>query len=295
MNVLERLSLYPCRANRRRWHGRSLAGAIVVLLAGAVSPVAATEGPAGRSTTPTGGAAEQGPAPIRTTPAAPGAFRVAVFGESFSPGPVAAALNADPRIDAAVVDRATVEAGLPGYRALLARFGSTLPTPALAHGVRSFLDAGGGYVGEWWGAGAAFSGLGRRPSSYFEPKRFLYLFAGEAAGGGFIASNHPIRMTHPSPVTAGLPGVVKAGGATEFFVQALRPRDPELRTVATYVLDGDTYPAIMVGEVDDARVALLLFDAGDEPFDVDIQRLLTNAVYWAASGTARAESPAAAA
>ena len=90
-------------------------------------------------------------------------------------------------------------------------------------------------------------------------------------------------MTRPHPLNAGLPETLRAGGSTEFFVQSVTPRDLRLETVATYTLRGREYPAIQAGEIGDAQVALLYFDAGDEPERRLIKRLLVNAVYWAAS------------
>src|SRR3712207_5256891 len=115
---------------------------------------------AGTSTSPER-AAYSGP--LRTSPAAAGAFRVAVFGElsGFDPRAIAATLNTDPRIDAVPVGRARVAGGLTGFRVLVARFAIDTPTRAMVTGLRQFVARGGGYVGEYWGAGATLTEIGR--------------------------------------------------------------------------------------------------------------------------------------
>lgn len=220
----------------------------------------------------------------RAEPALADAVKVAVFGGFDAPG-VANALNTDPRIVATVVDEDTISSGLPGYAALVVRLSSILPTVGMRKGLRRFVRNGGGVVGEWWGAGALLSGVFEDPSNpnFAAPERSVFLFAGLASGGNPIKIDHPVRMTKAHPVTAGLPDVLRAGGSTEFFVQSRKPRDLSLKTVATYVLDSKTYPAIQVGRAGRARAALLFFDAGDEPETPDITRLFINSVYWAAS------------
>jgi hypothetical protein len=189
-------------------------------------------------------------------------------------------LNTDSQIQAVAISQAMLESGgLIGFNTLVARLdGNGTITNETAQAIQSFVAGGGGYIGEWWGAGAALSGLGVPINfNYFAPSRFLS-FTGLASDGFIIESEHPIMVTANHPVTHGLPSVFSAPGGTEFFVRAIPPFDSRLTVLATYDGYGGTNPAIMVGAMGTANVVLLFFDAIDNPNDPDLKQLWINSV-----------------
>ncbi len=197
-------------------------------------------------------------------------------------------LESDPDISATRLD--TIDPGsLDRFDCVVARIFSFEPASVLDE-IRAFVDRGGCFIGEWWGAGSALSGGGRDYASpYFKPTRFLGLFSGLASDGYYVANDNPIAVVQNHPVVADLPASFSAYGSTEFFVRALPPYDPRLTTLATYRGFGGTYPAIMVGDTGTARAVLFFFDAGDEPTLPAMATLWLNAVRW---GAARNETKA---
>jgi hypothetical protein len=223
--------------------------------------------------------------------AVPGAarFRVAVFddeGINYAQA-LATVLNMNPDIHATAVTRQTVETGgLNAYGCVAARLlgppEEDRPTAATVAAIRAFVARGGGYVGEWWGAGAALSGPA--PSftrDYVVPARFLRLFSGRASDGDYVQTDNPITIVRSHPVTQGLPSPFSGGGGTEFFVRPVPPFDARLTVLATYQGHGGTHPAIMVGQTDRANAVLIFFDAIDDPSDDDLALLWRNAVRFA--------------
>ena len=212
-----------------------------------------------------------------------GLCKVAIFdadGTDFAQE-LANVLNTDPQIQAQTISQASIESGgLNGFNTLVARLDANGPFSTQAfQAIQSFVAGGGGYIGEWWGAGAALSGLGTPIQfNYFVPTDFLHLFTGLASDGDFIETGHPVTITASHPVTQGLPGVFSAGGGTEFFVRAIPPFDPHLTVLATYEGYGGTYPAIMVGTRGTANVVLLFFDAIDDSSAPSLKRLWINSV-----------------
>ena len=268
------------------------AGSQAAAWASGQSKSQAAQPPAAACWSPTGQGAPCLPAgmpesaPALPSPNVNAACKVAVFypdGTSFGQDLVNV-LNTDAQIQATLVSQATIESGgLAGFNVLAARLDQNGPTSAQAYqAIRSFVLNGGGYVGEWWGAGAAFSGLGT-PSgfNYFFPPNFLNLFSGTASDGFVIEFGHPITVTASHPVTQGLPSVFSAGGGTEFFVRAIPPFDPRLSVLATYSGYGGTNPAVMAGGIGSANVVLLLFDAIDNSSDPNLKRLWINSVKFA--------------
>src|ERR1044071_8616301 len=88
--------------------------------------------------------------------------RVAIFypdGNGFA-FDLANVLNTDPQIQAVVISQADLESGgLNGFNTLIARLDAAGPfTSQSFQAIQSFVAGGGGYIGEWWGAGAALSG-----------------------------------------------------------------------------------------------------------------------------------------
>lgn len=219
-----------------------------------------------------------------------GVCKVAIFdldGAGFGEE-LANVLNTDPQIQAQTISQATLESGgLNGFNTLVTRLDSIGPPSIQSfQAIQSFVAGGGGYVGEWWGAGAALSGLGVPfNSNYAPPPHFLNLFTGLASDGYFIETGHPITVTASHPVTQGLPGVFAAGGGTEFFVRAIPPFDSHLTVLATYNGYGGTNPAIMVGVKGSANVVLLFFDAIDDPNDPNLKKLWINSVKFTCPGT----------
>jgi hypothetical protein len=215
------------------------------------------------------------------------ALEVAIFdAESVDVGQgLADVLNSHPRIAATSVTTTAVDEGdLSGFDCVVARLlgGGFGPSEATADALRSFVADGGGYVGEWWGAGAALSGSA--PSidgDYFVPERFLGLFAGRASDGNFVGADTPITIIHRHSILRKLPGVFSGGEGTEYFVRPVAPLDRRLRVLATYGGHGGTNPAIAVGHLRaDARAVLLFFDAIDEPEQRALERLWVQAVHF---------------
>jgi len=108
-------------------------------------------------------------------PTTSGPMKVAVFNAN-----VVSILNSNPAFQATNVTQAQIESGgLAQYDVLVTRMCCGQPTPAMVTAIKNFVAAGGGYVGEWWGAGAAFSSVG--PHIGFNngaPTNFLGLFTG---------------------------------------------------------------------------------------------------------------------
>jgi Ca2+-binding RTX toxin-like protein len=208
---------------------------------------------------------------------------VAVYSEipAFDPVVMADILNQDRSIDATVISSDDVVHGLQGYDTLLARFGTSTPTPEMVDGVRAFVASGGGFVGDWWGAGAAFSGLGASVDDpYYSVDNFIGLFSGQVSDGSTLAEPSEIHVVSDHPVVAGLPSDFFNGSATEYFVRVIAPYDERLEVLATYEGHGGTNPAIMAGSLGASKDVLILFDGGDDPTDPTIAALYRNAVIW---------------
>jgi len=215
-------------------------------------------------------------------------IKVAVFSRST----LTLNLNTDPDIVATNISNSQIEAGqLVNFDVLLGRFSSSRPSPAARAEILNFVANGGGYVGEWWGAGFALTDSVAPFRGAVAPTPLLGLFSGAASGGFRVAFGNPITVTLAHPVTQGLPSPFAAGGATEFFVQARLPIDPRLSVLATYPESGvngpaGPAPAILAGNTGTANVVLLLFDAGDVGFPAPavITQLVINSVKFAAEG-----------
>lgn len=216
-----------------------------------------------------------------TNPTTSGPIKVAVYGAN-----VLAILNSNPAFQATAVTQAQIEAGqLAQYDVLVTRMCCAQPSPAMVTAINNFVAAGGGYVGEWWAAGAAFSSAGSPANFNYAVPNFIGLFTGSASDGGYLATGTPLTVTNPGhPVVQNLPGVFSAGGGTEYFVRAVPPYDPKLSILATYNGYGGTYPAVMVGQPSGASggdAVLLLFDAQDNPTDPNLKQLFFNSVAFA--------------
>jgi hypothetical protein len=201
-------------------------------------------------------------------------------------------LNAVPGLRAVEVTQSEVESGgLAGFDCVVARlFGppeTGFPTAATVEGIQNFVASGGGYVGEWWGAGAALiQAVPSIDGDYYVPGRFLGLFAGGASDGGMVQTDNPITLVAHHPVVKGLPHVWSGAGGTEFFVRPVGPFDPDLLVVATYQGHGGTNPAIMAGTLGSfstgtSNAVLLFFDAIDDPTNPNLARLWTNSARFA--------------
>lgn len=219
----------------------------------------------------------------------PGMIKVAVFddeGVSIAQNLVGI-LNTDPAVQATTVSRKTVESGgLAGFDCVATRLlgppEEDRPTAATVQAIKDFIAGGGGYIGEWWGAGAALSGAAPSVNGdYFIPARFLGLFSGRASDGDFVETGNPITVIRDHPVVQDLPDIFAAGGGTEFFVRAVPPFDARLTILATYNGHGGTNPAIMVGQTGSSNGVLLLFDAIDNPGNVNLKQLWLNSVKFA--------------
>ena len=201
-------------------------------------------------------------------------------------------LNTDPNLKAAELTQGQLESGgLRAFDCVVARlYGppeSGYPTAATVHAVQFFIGQGGGYVGEWWGAGAALSFAA--PSidgDYDVPARFLHVFTGGASDGSEVQTDNPITVLRAHPVVRGLPSVFSGEGGTEFFVRAAPPFDPSLLVLATYEGHGGTNAAIMVNRLGSpgegpGNKVLLLFDAIDNPTDPELSILWKNSATFA--------------
>jgi hypothetical protein len=264
---------------------RRVAGGIVLAVAGLLTAPAAsatlaeTDAAACRSVT----ARTCASPPFAATAASAGnaKYRVAIFDQEdvFTAAVLADVLNTDPRVRAFAIETPS-DTRLGRADCLIARmFGDN---NEFIRPITRFVNSGGGYIGEWWGAGAALSGLALPAQrQYAHVWRFLKFFPGRASDGGFIEANHPVRVVRDHPVTRNLPRVFRGQGSTEFFVRAVGPFGWRLRTVATYRGYGGRYPAVMAGHRRASRAVLIFFDAIDEPWRAPIKRLWLNSVKYA--------------
>lgn len=160
--------------------------------------------------------------------------------------------------------------------------------PNVIANIQEFVNNGGGYVGDIWGAGGALSGRGTQEPldpSGSPPVNFLGLFSGLASGGANIGNSTPVTITQPShPVVAGVSSPFASPNGTQFFVLAEQPLDPGLTVLATAVAYDATIPVIMVGTTGplNSGVVLLFSDMSEDKFNPDIERLLLNSFQWAA-------------
>jgi VCBS repeat-containing protein len=201
-------------------------------------------------------------------------------------------LNANPAYEATELGEEEIAAGaLAGYDVLVARFYRDNLPPAVITAVRNFVAAGGGYVGDHWGAGAALTTA--LPNNYAFITDTLGFFTGSADMGDRVGEgDNPITITLPEhPVTRSLPNTFVGLGGTEFFVRALPPYDSNLTIVATYEGFGGTHPAVMAGPLPGgaANAVLILFDAQDNVADPELKQLFFNAVLYAAGRPAAAD------
>ena len=234
------------------------------------------------------------PARAQTGDAQP--IRTAVYGVEDTVEP---ALNADAGIRATRLTDAQIAdaAALAGYDCLVARLSNIAPARAI-DAVRAFVQGGGCFVGEWWGAGAALSGVtapppGVQPSPYDEaPPSFLGLFGGVVFDRSLVGVGTPIHVTQPHPVLEGMPDPFSEGSGTDFFVEPVPPLDPGLTEIAHFVDGRGPHTAIAVGSTGSARAVLFFFDAGDATWDPLFARLFQNAVKWAATKPGDALAPA---
>jgi hypothetical protein len=219
---------------------------------------------------------------------------VAVFDDQSSDPrqPLLDVLNSAPGLRAVKVNRSQVEGGvLRAFDCVVARLAgppsTNLPTQATVDALQGFVASGGGYIGEWWGAGAALSeAVPSFDDDYYVPARFLGLFSGGASDGDEVQTDNPVTLVAHHPVVKGLPHVFSGGGGTEFFVRAVDPLDPSLLVVATYEGHGGTNPAIAVGPTRSfgsgtSNAVLLFFDAMDNPTEPELARLWTNSARFA--------------
>jgi hypothetical protein len=97
---------------------------------------------------------------------------------------------------------------------------------------REFVAAGGGYVGDHWGAGAALTTA--VPNNYALLTNTLKFFTGAADMGDRVREvDNPITVALPGhPVARDLPTIFIGRGGTEFFGRALPPYDSNLTTAA---------------------------------------------------------------
>ncbi len=200
-------------------------------------------------------------------------------------------LNSDPSFEAAEVSDEEIAAGaLAGYDVLVARFYRENLPPAVITAVRNFVAAGGGYVGDHWGAGAALTTA--VPNNWGNITDTLRLFTGSADKGDRVEEgDNPVTVTLPGhPVARGLPATFRGNGGTEFFVRALPPYDDKLTTVATYEGFGGTHPAVMAGPLNaGANAVLILFDAQDNAADPELKQLFFNSIVYAAGRPAASD------
>jgi len=241
------------------------------------APVRGTDGghaPVPRTDTPTRGLASR----------FEGTLKVAVFGEipGFVPEHVANMLNTTPGIDARVVNRQRIAAGLDRFDVLLARFGADTPNFRLAPALAAFVAGGGAFVGDWWGGGAAMTSLGvPERTNYYQPERFIGLVEGTASDGDVLSFNRRVTITVDHPIFAGVPAPIFRGSSgTEFFVHFVTS-DPRVEAVATFHGWGQENPAILVGDLGSARTVLFAFDACDSSWKRSMRALITNSVIWA--------------
>ncbi len=239
-----------------------------------------------------------GPLLARADGAAP--IRVAVYGYPTDlTYTLSGAFAAEPAVFAATdVTARQVAAGLDGFDCLVARLGPAEPAevfPAIA----GFVARGGCYVGDWWGAGAAFSSIA--PTALYPPPGVLGLFPGEV-DGRIISIGWPVQLTVAHPVTDGLPQTFNLSDGSECFARPLGALDSRLQVIATTTgYDLSTQPALLVGSTGRANVVLILFDAGDAAYAeivsdktsyyANASRLFRNAVRWAATAPVDRDPP----
>lgn len=170
-----------------------------------------------------------------------------------------------------------------GYDVLLYGRSFFFANPSLAFlgEVDSFMDAGGGMVTEWDGAGILFSGFDstyRFDDSYNQ----LGYISGSIGSGHFLATDTPIALTGASPVTQGVSDPLQAAGGTEFFYTSSGLDPAEVEVIATYTGNGsanfpaEDFGAILVGQ--QKNFVSLMFDAQDNALDPSLSRLFQNAV-----------------
>lgn len=234
--------------------------------------------------------------PVVATGRIPEVLRVGVFADDglFFGEATAELLNTDPSVRAVALSREEVEAGgLSPFDCVVTRLlgppEADTPTAETVRAIDRFVASGGGFVGEWWGGGAALSGPA--PSydiAYDIPARFLHLFSGRASDGYVVVPPTLITVVTEHPVVKGLPRSFYGDGGTEYFVRPVPPFDPDLLVLATYDGHGGTNPAIMVGPTGASAIGtrnavLLFFDARDNGYDPNLHTLWLNSVHWACS------------
>lgn len=213
------------------------------------------------------------------TPAAAGALgSVAVVGAGGAYNYLASTGNYNIDLLTTILD----PGDLDGYGCVVARLSGGVPATTLQV-IHDFVAAGGGYVGEWWGAGAAHSGLATPLiSNHGNPSTFMSLYAGTASDGTYLNTGTPIHVVAAHPVTAGLPATFDGGGGTEFFVRPTPPLDPALTVLATHDGFGSTETALAAGTLPGGGNGVqIYFDAQDNAFDPELSILWDNAVGFA--------------
>jgi PKD repeat protein len=190
-------------------------------------------------------------------------------------------LNGQPDLQVTNISAGSITTGSLANFDVLAGRVCCYVSAAAVNEIQSFIAGGGGYVGEWWGSGFALtSNVGGVNGA---PNLMLGLFGGNAAGGGYYQSNLPITLTGPPhPILQGLPPTFAGQGGTEFFIQATA-LDPALQVHATWTWGGQPFPAIASGIHGAGRVALIFFDAGDNPGSFELTTLMRNAVRFVAN------------
>lgn len=94
------------------------------------------------------------------------------------------------------------------------------------------MGLGRGYIGEWWGAGAALSEAVPPDDDYFVPARFLGLFAGGASAGDYVQTDNPSRWFRSTLSRRDFPTSSRAGeepnsssGRLNPLIRLLQPSD----------------------------------------------------------------------
>ena len=151
--------------------------------------------------------------------------------------------------------------------------------------VERYLSYGGGLVTEYDGSALVFSG-------YEATYRFdagnpqLGLIDGNIGAGQFLASSTPIDLIVDHPVTVNLGDPFKGGGGTQNFLTSGGLDFDQVQVIAEFAGNGSAnfpagdHPAILVGL--EYNFDSILFDAADNPNDLDIRRLFDNAVNYVA-------------
>jgi hypothetical protein len=207
-----------------------------------------------------------------------GASNVAVMGSSS----ITSALTAKGIAATNVSESEVLDGALSNYDAIvMSRFCS--PSTGFVTEVTSFVENGGGFVGEWCGSTGVFSHVGPNPYGNYAITPSWGWFSGTVDHGNSVSKSsiHVIAPDHP--VVAGIPSSFSAGEGTEFFFTS-GGFGKELQVLAEYDGHSGTWPAVSVGKMGLGRVCLMLFDAQDNAGDPNLSQLIANCANWVADG-----------